>query len=134
MTLTSRARTFRDDEAGAGLVEIVVAMLMLAALAIAFLPLLVQGIRTSATTATLATATQLVNQRMQAASSVSTCSGATALAGTSSLTDPRGVTIQVVTVVAACPSGSGTVRVASTATRTDTGATLATGATLVLIP
>jgi Tfp pilus assembly protein PilV len=124
----------RDDESGLGLVEIVVSMLMLAALAIAFLPMLVQGLKTSAATATLATATQLVNQKMEAAGATTTCSAATALAGVSSLVDPRGVTIQVTTVVGACPPGTGTIRVASTAVRTDTGATLATGATLVFIP
>ncbi len=128
-------RHARDDEAGFGLIEIVVSMFILALLAVAFLPLLVQGLKTSAANATLATATQLVNQKMESASAVSTCTGVTAIAGVSSLTDPRGVTIQVTTTVAACPTGgtTGTVKVSSVAVRTDTGATLVTGSTLVLV-
>ena len=126
-------RTLRDDEDGFGLIEIVVSMLILALLAVAFLPLLVQGLKASSSNATLATATQLVNQKMESASAVSTCSGATALGGVSSLTDPRGVTIQVTTTVASCPTGAGTVKVASTAVRTDTGAVLIAGSTLVFV-
>lgn len=126
-------RRLRDDEAGFGLVEIVVSMVILALLAVAFLPLLIQGLKASSANATLATATQLVNQKMESASAVSTCSGATALGGVSSLTDPRGVTIQLTTTVASCPTGTGTVKVATTAVRTDTGATLVTGSTLVFV-
>jgi Tfp pilus assembly protein PilV len=127
------ANTPRDDEAGFGLVEIVVSMVILAALSLAFLPLLIQGIKQSAATATLATASQLVGRQMEAATSISTCSAATSLAGVQSFTDPRSVTIQLTTTVAACPTGTGTVKVTTTATRPDTGATLATGTTLVLI-
>ena len=54
-----------DDE-GLSLIEIVVAMFILALLSVAFLPLLVQGVRQSAQTATIATATQLANARMDA--------------------------------------------------------------------
>lgn len=123
-----------DDESGFGLVEIVVSMFMLAILALAFLPLLINGLKTSAANATLATATQLVNEQMQDASAASTCSAVTSLAGVQSTTDPRNVTIQLTTTVAACPTGTGTVRVVATAVRTDTGATLASGSTLVFLP
>jgi type II secretory pathway pseudopilin PulG len=58
-----------DREGGFGMIEIVVSMFMLALLAIAFLPVLVQGIRTSESNARLATATQLVNQSIELARS-----------------------------------------------------------------
>ncbi|MEO5534690.1 MAG: hypothetical protein ABIR17_06105 [Pseudolysinimonas sp.] len=130
MTIIER---LRDDD-GFGLIEIVVSMFMLALLAIAFLPLLVTGLKQSAATATLATATQLVNTQMQKASAANTCSAATSLGGVQSLTDPRGVVIQMTTVVGGCPTGAGTVSVTSTAIRNDTGTTLATGSTLVFLP
>jgi Tfp pilus assembly protein PilV len=56
-----------DAEDGFGMIEIVVSMFMLALLAIAFLPVLIQGIRTSESNARLATATQLVNQSVELA-------------------------------------------------------------------
>ena len=131
--MTTIASRLRDDE-GFGLTEIVVSMFMLALLAIAFLPLLINGLKQSAATTTLATATQFVNTQMQKASSVSTCSAVTSLGGVQSMTDPRGVTIQMTTVVGSCPTGTGTVAVTSTAIRNDTGATLVTGSTLVFLP
>ena len=77
-----------DDE-GLSLIEIVVAMFILALLSVAFLPLLVQGVRQSAQTATIATATQLANARMDA-------ERAQAQAGTNctSLANPANPTLQ----------------------------------------
>jgi type II secretory pathway pseudopilin PulG len=125
-----------DAEAGFGLVEIVVSMLVLAALALAFLPLLIQGLQLSARNATLATGIQLVNDRLQAAQTSSPdCDGVAAIAGTTTFTDPRDVAITVTTTVDACPAAPfvGTVRVSSTAVRTDTGEQLAGADTLVYV-
>jgi Tfp pilus assembly protein PilV len=130
MSITAR---LRDDD-GFGLTEIVVSMFMLALIAVAFLPLLINGLKTSSATATLATATQFLNTQMQKASAVNTCSAATSLGGVQSLTDPRGVVIQLTTTVGSCPTGPGTIAVSATAIRNDTGATLATGSTLVFLP
>lgn len=122
----------RDD--GFGLVEIIVSMFVLATLAIALLPVLVTGIKQSAVNSTLATATQLVNRQMQLAqSSGSVCANLGSLAGTTALTDNRGVIISVTTTVGTCPAGVGTVEVSAVAVRTDTGNTLAEAQTLVFV-
>jgi type II secretory pathway pseudopilin PulG len=90
-----------DDEAGFGLVEIVVSMFLLALLAISFLPLLITSLKVTVSNATLATATQLVNQDLEVArsiaatnpncSSMKTFATATPIAAVS---DPRGVVLQ----------------------------------------
>lgn len=124
----------RSDEDGFGLVEMVVSMLILAALAVAFLPLLIQGLKQSAQNTTTATATQLVNQQIQLAQSKGpACAAVRSVAGTQDLTDPRGVVIRVTTTVATCPSGVGTVAVTVSALRVDTGATTVTAKTLVFV-
>jgi type II secretory pathway pseudopilin PulG len=124
----------RPDDAGFGMVEIVVSMFMLALLAMAVLPLLIQGMTQSVANSTQATANQLVNDRMAVAqSSGPSCASVTGVAGTTSTTDPHGVNLQVTTNVAACPTGTGTVKVTSTAVRLDTHKTLATASTLVYV-
>lgn len=127
-----RTRARGDD--GLGLVEIVVSMFMLALLAIAFAPLLIQSLRVSAENTTIATATQLVNDRMQIAQSHGpSCSAVASIVGTTTVIDARDVPIAVTTSVAECPPGVGTVRVSAVAVRTDTEAEVARAATLVFV-
>lgn len=63
----------RLDDDGFGLVEIVVSMFILAVIAIAFLPLLIQGIKVAADNRTLATATQLIHDQIEQARAMGTC-------------------------------------------------------------
>jgi type II secretory pathway pseudopilin PulG len=127
------AERLRSDS-GFGLIEITVSMFMLAILAVLFLPLLVQGLKQSANNTTMATATQLVNDKMRLAQGASPiCSDVSALGGTADFTDPRGVVIRVTTTVGACPVGKGTVSISVAAVRTDTSLTLATAASIVLV-
>jgi len=122
------------SESGFGLIEITISMFMLAILAVLFLPLLIQGLKQSATNTTMATATQLVNERMRLAQAASpVCSNVSALSGTANVTDPRGIVIRVTTTVGTCPAGKGTVSIAVSAIRTDTSASLATASSLVLV-
>jgi len=122
------------SDSGFGLIETTISMFMLAILAVLFLPLLIQGLKQSAANTTLATGTQLVNERLRLAQAASpACSSVSALAGTKNFTDPRGVTIRVTTTVGTCPSGNGTVSISVTAIRTDTSAALATASSLVLV-
>jgi type II secretory pathway pseudopilin PulG len=122
------------SDSGFGLIETTISMFMLAILAVLFLPLLIQGLKQSAANTTLATGTQLVNERLRLAQAAGpVCSSVSALAGTKNFTDPRGVTIRVTTTVGTCPSGKGTVSISVTAIRTDTSASLATAASLVLV-
>lgn len=121
-------------DAGLGLIEIVISMFLLALLALAFAPVLITSLQASTRNTTLATATQLVNERMQIAqASGPACSAVASIAGDASLTDARGVVITVRTEVAECPVGVGTVAVSSSAVRADTGETLATASTLVFV-
>jgi prepilin-type N-terminal cleavage/methylation domain-containing protein len=123
----------RADD-GFGLVEVIVSMVILATIAIAFLPVLIQGMKQSIANSTVATATQLVNEKLQLAqASGPTCTNVSLLAGEEELIDDHGVTILVTTTVGACPASVGTVEVAVTAVRTDTSSTLAEAETLVFI-
>ena len=122
------------SDTGFGLIEIVISMFMLAALAIAFVPILTQGLKQSAANTTLATATQLVNERMQLAQGAgTTCSVVAALGVTEDFTDPRGVVIRVTTTVGTCPAAAGTVAVSATAVRQDTAEQIAIAETLVFV-
>jgi len=136
MNVTTRiTERFRSDS-GFGLIETVISMFLLAILAMLFLPLLIQGLKQSAANATMATGTQLVNERIRLAQGASpVCSSVFALGGTDDFTDPRGVVIRVTTTVGTCPTNGDptTVPVSVTAVRTDTSAVLATAATLVLV-
>ena len=129
----------RDDE-GFGMVEVVVSMLMIALLAIAVLPILIQGLRVSATNSTIATATQILNDKLEAARSIapqcslvySTLNGTE----TSTVVDPRGVSFRVDTVVDTCPASiptARTVAVSVSVTRIDTNAALAKATTRLLV-
>jgi type II secretory pathway pseudopilin PulG len=74
---TSDSGRSQPAEDGFGLIEIVVALFMLALLSIAFLPLLITALKTSVQNSSLATSTQLVNQQMElgtsTAASTPTC-------------------------------------------------------------
>jgi type II secretory pathway pseudopilin PulG len=123
-----------DDDAGFGLIEVVVSMFLLALLAIAFAPVLISSIQASAANTTTATATQLVNERMQIAqSSGPVCATVAGLVGSVTLIDSRDVEIEVTTTVGACPAGIGTVRIESVAVRADTDEELARASTLVYV-
>ena len=122
------------DDRGFGLVEIVVSMLILAVLAIAFLPLLITGLKISASSTTLATATQLVSEKMQLAQSKGpVCADVAAVAGTADLTDPRGVVLRVQTTTGTCTAGTTTVTVATSVTRLDTSELIASATTIVYV-
>jgi type II secretory pathway pseudopilin PulG len=94
-----------DDE-GLGLIEIVVSMFMIALLAVAFLPALITGLKTTASNAVAATATQLANQAIESAraDSYANCTALGALAQSTFTSDGRGGELQVVRVVT-CDAG-----------------------------
>ncbi|PPL20056.1 type IV pilus modification PilV family protein [Microterricola pindariensis] len=85
-----------SDERGFGLVEILVSMLLLSIIAVAFLPLLIQAMKTSQLNATVATATQMVNEQLNTArADISSCATLTIFAGAAlaPTTDPRGIVL-----------------------------------------
>ena len=131
--LSSDTQFDEARDAGLGLVEIVVSMFMLALVALAMLPLLVAGLKASTSNTTQATATQLVAERMQLAQYAGpVCSNVRNLAGTTVVTDSRGVQLQVTTTTGAC-NGSSTIPMSAAAVRLDTNVTLANASTLVYV-
>jgi type II secretory pathway pseudopilin PulG len=94
--------------AGFGMIEIVVAMFLLAVLAIALLPLLISSAQLSSKNVTLATATQLVNEQMDVVRKLGkNCAVITTHANeTVGLldTDPRGTVLAMTRLAGACPS------------------------------
>jgi prepilin-type N-terminal cleavage/methylation domain-containing protein len=131
-----------SDETGFSLIEIVVSMFILALLAIALIPLLIQGIKTSAQSAAVASATQLVNSQLDLVrAQPSTCSGVSG-APSPSVGAPsayRGVPLQLTVTAGACPTPTPTATTPTTLTysvkvvRLDTGKTLAQASTLIFV-
>ena len=132
-----------SDDAGFSLIEIVVSMFILGLLALSLIPLLIQGIKQSAQSAAVASATQLVNSQLDLVRSpvVSTCSGVIG-APSPSVGPPsayRGVPLQLTTTAGACPTPVPTTTTPSTMSysvkvvRLDTGKTLAQASTLIYV-
>lgn len=112
-----------DSEAGLGLIEIVVSMFLIGLLAIAFLPLVIRGLTLTTSNTTLASATQLVNARIDLAraqvAASGACSGLTTLAAQPipAVVDERGVSMQA-TMTVSCPTvfpGTATVTISVSA-------------------
>jgi len=127
--------TSQSSDAGFGLIEIVVAMFMLAILSLTFLPILIQGVKQSGENATRATATQLAQDRMEdARAQENDCSDVVSLVGTTNTTDTRGVVLVTTVVVGSCPASyPGTVQVSVTVKKQGSSVNLASAATLVFV-
>jgi Tfp pilus assembly protein PilV len=128
--------TVRSSE-GVSLVEIVVAMFILALIAMAFLPLLVQGVRQSAASATRATAVQLVSDQIdQARSAGTSCAVVRALVGVLATTDSRGNSLTRTNTAGTCSAVVGTYPTTLTFTVNVTragGISLAKASTLIYV-
>lgn len=102
---SERFRDSSDPEGGLGLVEILVAMFLLALLSISFLPLLINSLQQSIRNATISTATQVLNEQLDALlASDPTCSAISAFEASAPgpTTDRRGVVYQATRVVPDC--------------------------------
>lgn len=127
----------RTDERGFGLVEIVVSMLLISIIAVAFLPLLVQTLVTSARNVTVATATQLVNDHLETArGQVTSCAELATFLSESvpAVIDSRGIELQPARSAGSCSdSVPGVVALTITVERTDDGSEVATATTLIYV-
>ncbi len=126
----------QDGTEGIGLIEIVVSMFLIALLAMAFLPLLIQSLKATTTNTSASIATQLVSQQMEQLRTVPTkCSEVTTFANSIQpvVTDDRGVVLTISRqLIGGCPTtypGTVKVRVAVTSG----GSTLSEATTLVLV-
>jgi len=124
-------------DAGIGLVEIIISMFLLALLATAFLPILIQGMTTSIRTTTIATASQLAGQQLDKLRELgTTCSEVSVFDDTmpATTTDERGTIYQPRRLVAACPATyPGVVNVRVWVTRDGVVQPLADAATLFYV-
>lgn len=122
-----------ESERGFTMVEVLVSLMILMLLALAMYPTLIQGLKVSASNATLATATALVNAQLENARSQTSCA---AIANVTQTTvDERGVSLTVSRTRGTCP-GSGyptSVPVVASVTRDDTGVVLATAKTSIYV-
>ena len=126
-----------DTDAGIGLIEIIISMFLLALLATAFLPILVQGLNTSVRTTTIATATQLASEQLDKLRELgTTCSEVSVFddAVPAAVTDERGTVYQPRRLVAACPATyPGVVSVRVWVTKSGTAQPLADASTLFYV-
>lgn len=126
-------------DAGFGLVEIVVSMFILALIAIAFLPLLIQGVQVTANNRSLATATQLVHDQLERARSLDTCSALVAFEADATQPNPDFEVIRTVlhpTIVGADPCTidyPGVLKVTIEVERADDAVLLVGATTLILV-
>jgi prepilin-type N-terminal cleavage/methylation domain-containing protein len=127
----------RPDDEGFTIIEVLIAMLLLAILALAILPSLVGILKASVRNVNVATATQIVNKNLVDARTIGTTCAALQSYGSavvSTVTDTRGVTFSTTRAVSACPSTyPATVRVSITVMSTNSLQAVATGSTLVIV-
>jgi prepilin-type N-terminal cleavage/methylation domain-containing protein len=108
---TTPRRQGASAESGFSLVEVIVSMVLLAIVALSFLPLVARAVTGSATSSTRATAVRLVSEQMELVRS--TGGGCSAYVGAdrggevvTSVRDPRGVLLDVRSDMGPCVPGA----------------------------
>lgn len=130
-------------ENGFGVIEVVMSLFLLSLLSVAFIPLLINSIRSTGTNTTIATATQIVNQEIEGARAVRspTSTAPSCLDVTQFLQvtlapvmDPRGVTLVPKWDPTVCPSTyPGVVRARVSVTRSGSTASVAQAVTFIYV-
>ena len=135
--LASHRESAEDLDGGFGLIEIVVSMFLVALLAMAFAPLLVNSMKTSVRNTTIATGTQVLNGQLDRLRATPPyCDAVTAFgaAAVASTTDSRGITYQPTRQVAVCPANyPGVVRVTISVGAAGVASTALTARTLFYV-
>lgn len=120
-----------DDE-GFSIVEVIIAMFLLAIVAVAILPALFNGVRYSSQQSAVATATRQLNSFVEQARQTPSCGSLNSAAATKTFTDGAGKTLTSSGVVGTCATKTA---VALRLTAVDgSGTTLATTSALIYIP
>jgi Tfp pilus assembly protein PilV len=117
---------------GFSIVEIVIAMFLLAVVAVALLPALWQGIRYSSQQAAVATATRQLNSLVEQARQTPSCGMLSSVASTRTFTDGAGDTLTSTGSVGTCTARTA-VRLELAAVDS-LGTTLATTSALIYVP
>jgi Tfp pilus assembly protein PilV len=141
--ILSALKRSADPERGFGMIEVVISIFLLALLALAFMPILINTIKDTARTTTIATATQLAGQQIEAARAVRSSTGSSPtcadvidfLAVTPvTVLDPRGVELEPQWAAASCPSSyPGVVKAAVSVMQPGHATPIATAVTLVFV-
>ena len=125
------------DDGGFTLIEVVVAMFLLAIVSTGLIPALIGSLKVSGQNTTIATASQLVSQQLDVArSGPATCSALMnyKIAVLPPVVDARGVSFQPVRSSVTCTSGApGIARVRVTVTLTGNAHVLASASTYIYI-
>jgi prepilin-type N-terminal cleavage/methylation domain-containing protein len=139
----SELKRFADPERGFGMIEVVISIFLLAILALSFAPILINTIKDTARTTTIATATQLAGKQIEAARAVHsstgaapTCADVTGFLAVTPVTvlDPRGVELEPQWAAASCPSSyPGVVRAAVSVMRPGQTNPVASAVTLIFV-
>jgi prepilin-type N-terminal cleavage/methylation domain-containing protein len=120
------------DERGFSIVEIIIAMFLLAIVAVALLPALWQGIRYSSQQSSVATATRHLNSLVEQARQIPSCGTLASVASTRTFTDGAGYTLTSTGSVGTCTAKTA-VRIELSAVD-GSGTTLATTSALIYVP
>jgi prepilin-type N-terminal cleavage/methylation domain-containing protein len=120
------------SEAGFSLVEVIVAMVLLAVVALLTVPFFALSLRQTGTTSSQTSATGQVSAVLEQAHATPTCANLTALPQTTG-TDAQGRAFGIAVVVSTCRAAA-LVSVTATATRVSDGVVLASAATKVYVP
>ncbi|WP_214466740.1 prepilin-type N-terminal cleavage/methylation domain-containing protein [Microbacterium flavescens] len=133
VTYLGRSENVVKNEQGFSIVEVLIAMFLLAIVAVALLPALVSGIRHSSEQSAIATATRELNTLVEEARGTPTCPNLSAVALEQNVTDGAGRAIVTSGTVGTCPAASKTVKLALKAVDTS-GAVLATTTAIIYVP
>ncbi|WP_167138257.1 prepilin-type N-terminal cleavage/methylation domain-containing protein [Diaminobutyricimonas sp. TR449] len=123
-------------EAGFGLIEIMVSMFLLALLAVAFLPLLVESMRSSVVNATAATASQIASAQLDEARALQPyCDVLSGMPTTpAAVIDARGTSYQAIRTIGVCPgSYPGVIQISVAVTPSTEVAPIVTSTTRVYV-
>jgi len=131
------------SERGFGIIEVVISMFLLAVLAMAFIPLLINSTKATASNTTIATATQIVNQQIEGARAVRSASATSPSCDDLTkfiqvtlppVIDPRGVILTPKWDAITCPVDyPGVVRARISVTRSGHATPVASAVTLVFV-
>lgn len=122
----------RTSDDGFSIIEVIIAMFLLAIVAVAILPAMWQGVSLSAQQSATATATRQLNALVEEVREAPTCGSLTAVAATRTVTDGSGRTITTSGTAGTCvPNTAVSLRLQAVDTA---GRTLAATSARVFIP
>lgn len=135
--------SIREDQAGFGVIEVVVSMFLLGMMSVSYVPLLLNSWKDTGANTTIATATQIVNEQIEGARAVRSTSSSTPSCADvvaymevtlAPVIDPRGITLQPEWNPTTCPTTyPGVVRASVQVSRVGLATPIASAVTLIFV-